>query len=84
MTTLDSVHRPSHEPALLTVTEAAGELRIGRTLAYQLARQYLATGEREGLPVIRVGTNLRVPRWALVELVHTGRTVSLHEAGPSA
>ena len=84
MTTLDTVHRPSNEPALLTKTEAAGELRIGRTLAYQLARRYLATGEREGLMVIRVGGNLRVPRWALLELVHTGRVVALHHAEPAA
>jgi len=81
MTTLDTVLRPSNEPALLTITEAAGELRIGRTLAYQMARQYLATDEREGLPVLRFGTNLRVPRWALLELVHCGRVVSLRDAG---
>lgn len=84
MTTLETTFRPSSDPALLTITEAAGELRIGRTLAYQLARQYLATDEREGLPVIRVGTNLRVPRWALVELAHTGRVVSLRDARPPA
>ena len=66
---------------MLTITEAAGELRIGRTLAYQLARQYLATGGREGLPVIRVGANLRVPRWALLELLHNGCVVSLRGAG---
>ncbi len=66
----------------MTVAEAAAELRIGRSKAYELARQYLATGGREGLPVIRVGAAcLRVPRWALLVLVHTGRVVSLTEAG---
>ena len=84
MTALDNVHRPSNEPALLTVAEAAVELRIGRTLAYELARRYLATNECEGLPVIRLGTNLRVPRWALLELVHTGRVVSLRKARRAA
>ncbi len=65
----------------MTVTEAAAELRIGRSKAYELARRYLATGGREGLPVIRVGAAcLRVPRWALLVLVHTGRVVSLTEA----
>ena len=39
------------EPLQLTVTEAADELRIGRTLAYQLARRYLASNEREGVPM---------------------------------
>ena len=65
----------------MTVTEAAAELRIGRSKAYELARLYLATGGRDGLPVIRVGAAcLRVPRWALLVLVHTGRVVSLTEA----
>ena len=41
--------------AFLRVEEAAKVLRIGRTLAYQMA----ASGE---LPVIRVGKQLRVPR----------------------
>ena len=81
MTTLEAIDATGGERALLTVTEAASELRIGRSLAYQLARQYLATGGREGLPVIRVGAAcLRVPRWALNELVHTGRVVSLTTA----
>ena len=44
------------EPApFLTVVEAAALLRVGRTVAYQQARQYLATGGREGLPVVRLG-----------------------------
>jgi hypothetical protein len=69
-------------PQLLTVEEAATVLRIGRSLAYQLARRYLATGGAEGLPVMRLGSAcLRVPRWALIELVRTGRVVRLSEAG---
>ena len=55
-------------------------MRVGRSLAYQLARQYLATGGTEGLPVIRIGTCLRVPRWALLELITTGRVVRLCDA----
>ena len=63
---------------LLTVEEAAQMLRIGRSLGYELARRYVVSGGREGLPVIRVGsTCLRVPRWALMELVLTGRVVAL-------
>jgi hypothetical protein len=50
---------------MLTVEEAAAVLRIGRSLAYQLAREYDATGGVSGLPVIRLGGCLRVPRWAL-------------------
>ena len=47
-------------PELLTIREAAVVLRIGRTTAYTLAGRYLRGGE--GLPVIRVGRSLRVPR----------------------
>ena len=65
---------------LLTVEEAAGVLRIGRSLAYQLAGEYDATGGGSGLPVIRLGGCLRVPRWALLELAFTGRVVRLCDA----
>ena len=62
----------------MTVTEAASVLGVSRTLAYQLARHYEATGGTEGLPVIRLGSScLRVPRWALMELAHTGRVLTL-------
>lgn len=52
----------------LTVEEAAKRLRIGRTLAYQLARRYRFTGGAEGLPVVVFGNVLRVPRARLEEL----------------
>jgi Helix-turn-helix domain len=65
---------------LLTVEEAAAVLRIGRSLAYQLAREYEASGGVSGLPVIRIGGCLRVPRWALLELACCGRVVRLCDA----
>lgn len=52
-------------PDFLTVVEAARLLRIGRTSAYVLAQRWLCTDGREGLPVVRVGRQLRVPRRAL-------------------
>ncbi|MFL5689353.1 MAG: helix-turn-helix domain-containing protein [Nocardioidaceae bacterium] len=70
---------PSEVP-LLTVGEAAALLRIGRSLAYQLAAEYIASGGVSGLPVLRLGTCLRVPRWALLELALTGRVVRLCDA----
>lgn len=69
----------SELPLLLTVEEAAEVLRIGRTLAYSLAHRYEESGGVTGLPVIRLGGCLRVPRWALLELACTGRVVSLSE-----
>ena len=55
--------------------EAAGVLRIGRTMAYELARSYQHNGE--GLPVVRIGRLLRVPRAALEAFVG----VSLQRSG---
>ena len=61
--------------AMLTVPEATRELRIGRTLAYQLVAAFEA-GDPTGLPVIRLGNCLRVPRWVLDELIHHGRVAT--------
>jgi excisionase family DNA binding protein len=56
-------------PDVLTVAEAAEVLRIGRGAAYALARQYLDSDGREGLPVMRLGRSLRVPRAQLARLL---------------
>jgi excisionase family DNA binding protein len=53
---------PQDMPVVLTVEEAAKELRIGRSAAYAAVRR----GE---LPVIRVGRILRVPRHRLEALL---------------
>jgi hypothetical protein len=63
-------------PAMLTVDEAANVLRIGRSLAYQLATRYLESGT-DGLPVIRLGGVLRVPGPALRHLIVTGEIIQL-------
>ena len=54
---------------LLTVEEAGVLLRIGRTKAYAMAREWRETDGRSGLPVIDLGHVLRVPRRALEELI---------------
>ena len=54
------------ERLLYTVQEAAHQLHIGRTLAYQQAERYLATNGREGIPAIKIGNCLRVPRPGLL------------------
>ena len=59
-------------PVMLTVPAAAGVLGIGRTLAYQLAERF-SSGDPTGLPVVRLGGCLRVPRWALIEYISHGR-----------
>jgi hypothetical protein len=66
---------------LLTVEEAARPMRIGRSKAYALAREYLDSGGTSGLPVIVFGPGcFRVPRWASMELITTGRVVRLCDA----
>jgi excisionase family DNA binding protein len=55
-------------PDFLRIEEAAKVLRIGRTSAYELAREFLATAGASGLPVVRVGHQVRVPRRRLEEL----------------
>ncbi|HVE45460.1 MAG TPA: helix-turn-helix domain-containing protein [Acidimicrobiales bacterium] len=52
---------PEGLPALLTVEEAAELLRIGRTKAYAMAKQWRQSGGAFGLPVIDLGDVLRVP-----------------------
>jgi excisionase family DNA binding protein len=62
-------------PEMLTVSEAAHRLRIGRTLAYQLAARFL-DGEPGGMPAIRLGGTIRVPRAALDDLMRMGRVAT--------
>jgi hypothetical protein len=51
------------------VEEAGLLLRIGRTKAYAMAREWRATAGRSGLPVVDLGHVLRVPRKALEALI---------------
>jgi excisionase family DNA binding protein len=47
------------------VEEAARLLGISRSLAYDLANQWINTGGRTGLPAIRLGRRLLVKRTVL-------------------
>ena len=57
----------STAPDVLTIVEAARIVRIGRTAAYDRAHEYLDTDGASGLPVKRIGNQLRVPRHMLEE-----------------
>lgn len=71
-------------PDFLTILEAAKVLRVGRTVAYELATRYEATGGAEGLPVIRMGRQLRVPRARLEELAGGALAEPAEPAVPAA
>jgi excisionase family DNA binding protein len=51
-----------NEPELLRVTEAAQLLALSRTKVYEMA-------ERGQIPVVRIGTAVRVPRRKLIEWI---------------
>ena len=75
-------------PTFLTVQEAAVRLRISRTAAYVLARRWLETSGREGIPAVRIGRSVRVrggvravgSRPALFRMIGGGRLL----VGPGA
>jgi excisionase family DNA binding protein len=56
--------------AFLRVEEAAQVLRISRTSAYELARRWLESGGRDGLPAVRLGRSIRIPASALERLAN--------------
>ncbi len=56
-------------PEMLRVEEAASLLRIGRSAAYDAVAQFEDTDGRDGIPCIRIGRTLRVPRRALLRWI---------------
>jgi excisionase family DNA binding protein len=56
-------------PEMLRVEEAAQALRISRSRAYEEAAAYQRTGGATGMPSIRIGRSLRVPKRALLEWI---------------
>jgi excisionase family DNA binding protein len=57
------MQRQTEPRPFLTILEAAELLGVSRTTAYEMARRYLATDGREGMPVVRLGKRLlRSPR----------------------
>jgi hypothetical protein len=62
---------------MLTVEEAGEVLRIGRSKAYAMAREWRETNGRSGLPVVDLGNVLRVPRPALEEMIGANLSTSV-------
>jgi len=57
-------------PEMLRVEEAAQVLRISRSRAYEEVAVYQRTSGAAGLPSIRIGRSLRVPKHALIAWVN--------------
>lgn len=60
---------PTDTAEVVTVTDAAAILQISRNAAYTLTRQWRATGGRAGLPCIKIGRSVRVPRADLDRII---------------
>ena len=76
------MQRNSEPAPFLTIIEAAQLLGVSRTTAYELARRYLATGGREGLPVVRLGKRLlRCPRRDFEAWFRCGRPTETDDDG---
>ena len=66
-------------PDLLTIEEAARVIRVGRTKAYAMAREWRTTGGKSGLPNIDFGHAIRVPLCQLETIV--GGPLTAQEVG---
>lgn len=56
-------------PEMLRVEEAAEVLRISRTRAYEEVSRFQHSDGGFGLPSIRIGRSLRVPKKALIRWI---------------
>lgn len=60
-------------PDFLTVEETAAVLRIGRTSAYAEIRRWEKHGGSAGIPSVRFGRSVRVPKAVIVRLLDPTR-----------
>ena len=68
-------------PDFLTVEETATVLRIGRTSAYAEIRRWETSGGEAGIPSVRFGRSVRVPKAVILRLLDPS---SRHPAGEGA
>jgi hypothetical protein len=59
------------------VEEAAEILRISRSAAYEQANAWLTSAGRTGLPAVRLGRSLRVPRAVIERLEAVGQVTAI-------
>ncbi len=70
------------QPLFYRVEEAAEILRISRSSAYEMAKTWLRTDGADGLPCVRLGRRLVVPRAAIDGWASLGVDHRRPPAGP--
>lgn len=80
----DGATRVADLPDFLTVEETAVVLRIGRTSAYAEVRRWESTGGTAGIPSVRFGRSVRVPKAVIVRLLDPPRPPSPAEGSDRA
>ena len=60
------------EPAFLRVREAAAVLGISNSAAYELPNAWLASEGQTGLPAVRMGRRILIPRAAIDRMAAVG------------
>jgi excisionase family DNA binding protein len=68
----------------LRVREAAVILGISASAAYELVNTWLASDGQSGLPAVRLGRTIRIPRAAIERLDAVGSSDEGHNAGGAA
>ena len=64
--------RPDDLPEFLRVDEVARLLRMSRSAVYERANEWLATDGEVGIPAVRLGRSLRIPRAAVERILQVG------------
>lgn len=58
-------------PLFMTIEQAADALQLGRSKTYELTVEWECSGGASGLPFVRFGSQKRIPRAALVQLIES-------------
>ncbi len=61
-------------PPFMTVDQAAEVLQLGRSKTYELTVEWECTSGASGLPFVRFGSQKRIPRAALVQMIESTLT----------
>jgi hypothetical protein len=75
---VDRLASLSELPDVLTVDEVAAALRIGRSAAYGIFREWETSAGKQGLRCFRIGRSLRTTREHLLGYIAIGGSHATH------